>query len=96
MSNKDKKIKEEENLTDIQKATSKVLAAQVVAYRLVPSSASKKLAIECMTELSKRREIGGSTFDYEKYIEDKTNIDLPEPVDLEKITSVFQAAKFSR
>ena len=78
----------EEDLTDIQKAPSKVLAAQVVAYRLVPSEAFKNMAIACMEELSKRRSLG-EEFDYEKYIEVNTNIDLPEPVNFKKISPII-------
>jgi hypothetical protein len=75
------------NEEDIKSASSRVLAAQVVAYRLI--NANKELAIKCMEELSRRR-IEGEAFDYESYIEEKIKIDLPERVDLGKLSNLFK------
>jgi len=74
------------NNEDIKAASSKVLAAQVVAYRLI--NVNKELAIKCMEELSRRR-AEGEAFDYESYIEEKTKVELPERIDLGKLSKLF-------
>lgn len=75
------------NNEDIKAASSKVLAAQVVAYRLI--NINKELAIKCMEELSRRRAEDGEVFDFESYIEEKTKVDLPERIDLSKLSNIF-------
>jgi hypothetical protein len=74
------------NNEDIKTASSKVLAAQVVAYRLI--NINKELAIECMGELSSRR-AAGEEFDYESYIEENIKVELPERIDLHKLSKIF-------
>lgn len=84
--------KEDQNLTEVQKSSSKVLAAQVVAYRLIKNSDLKQKAIECMDELSKRKLLGDE-FDFEEYIKKNIDIELPEKIDLNEIFSIFKNAK---
>ncbi len=74
------------NNEDIKTTSSKVLAAQIVAYRLI--NTNKELAIKCMEELSRRR-TEGEVFDYESYIEEKTKVELPERIDLNKLSNIF-------
>jgi hypothetical protein len=74
------------NDDEIKTAPSKVLAAYVVAYRLINSN--KDLAIKCMEELFRRR-TEGEVFDFESYVEEKMKVDLPERIDLSKLSKIF-------
>lgn len=60
---------------DQNNASEESLAAIVVAYRSLGIFEDK--AKEAMIELSKRKE-NGSSFDYEKYIQDKLSL-IPKP-----------------
>lgn len=63
------------NNVPISERSSKTLAAQIVAFRVL--GLNKEDAILAMEELHKRK-INGDDFDYNKYIDDKIK-ETPQP-----------------
>ena len=70
---------------EIKKASSKILAGFVIAYRVLGSF--KEKSILCMQELMDRRALGDS-FNFEEYIENEIN-SMPKPNDLNAITKIL-------
>ena len=78
------------NLQDLSTINSKILAAQVVAYKLL--GINKKLSLQCMQELHLRR-TKGDDFDYESFIENQIesiNLGLLNNNILQNQFSIFQ------
>lgn len=73
---------------EVSKADSKVLAAYVVVYRSL--GIKKMLALACMNELGRRR-AEGAEFDYESYIETELS-KMPQPKNI-NIIQVSQDIK---
>lgn len=79
---------EQRQIKEIGDADSKLLAANVVAYKVL--GMKKDLAVACMAELSKRR-LGGESFDYEDYIESEVaKIPKPQNIDIVSVTKNIQ------
>ncbi len=75
----------EKELEDIKKASSKILAGYVVAYKLLGFNKDRNIA--CMKELMDRRALGDD-FNFEEYIEDQLK-DAPKATDLKKISEIL-------
>lgn len=72
---------------ELRSKKSEVLAAQVVAYRLL--KLNKETAILCMQILAERK-AAGSDFDYAKYIEEKL-AESPKPTLDDKQKKMFRS-----
>lgn len=74
---------------DISHLDSKSLASYIIAYKAL--GLNKEIAIECMNELSKRRNLGDE-FEFENFIEQELE-KLPKITPPQNISNIFSLIK---